>query len=130
MKYLKNDDKNDKVNKAISNSIINYIQLIKNSKQNDYINEFSLLNIFKTKNSPFVKKDDISYKNNNAKNEINYIKSYNNKKHKYSTDIDNKINIKEFNLNNILMENKKEKTDRNISNINLLDISTLSNEKF
>ncbi len=127
MKYLKKDEKNDKVNKAISNPIINYIHLIKNNKQNDYINEFSLLNIFKTKNSPFLKKDDTS----NSKNEINYIKSYNNKKHKYSTNIDNNINIKEFNLNNIFMENKKEKTDRrqNISNINFLDISTLSNEK-
>ena len=130
MKYLKKDEKNDKVNKAISNSIINYIQLIKNNKQNDYINEFSLLNIFKTKNSPFLKKDDSSYKNINEKKEINYIKSYNNKNHKYSTDIDNNINIKEFNLNNIFMDNKIEKTDRrpNISNINLLDISTLSNE--
>ena len=131
MKYLNNDKKNDKVNKAISNSIINYIQLIKNNNQNDYINEFSLLNLFKTKNSPFLKKDDSSYKKIKAKKEINYIKNYNNKKNKYSTDIDNNFNLKVFNLNNIIMENKKERIDRkqNISNINLLDISTLSDEK-
>jgi hypothetical protein len=130
MKYLKNDEKNDKVKKAISNSIINYIQLIKNNKQNNYINEFSLLNIFKTKNSPFLKTDVTLNQNINTKKEINSIKSYNNKKHKYSSDLDNNINIKEFNLNNIFMDNKIEKTDRrpNISNINLLDISTLSNE--
>ena len=107
-------------------SILDYNNIDKNNKINEYINNSSELNLFK-------------YRNNLTKNinlfDTNYIDSYKNKKKKLNK-IQNEIikinlQVKEFNDNDETnVEENNDKKISNISNSNLLDYSiVVSNKK-
>ena len=107
-------------------SILDYNNIDKKNKINEYINNSSELNIFK-------------YRNNLCKNsalfETNYIDTYKNKKKKINK-IQNEIikinlHVKEFNENDQNdVENNNDNKINNLSNTNLLDYSiVVSNEK-
>ncbi len=107
-------------------SILDYNNIDKKNKINEYINNSSELNIFK-------------YRNNLCKNtslfETNYIDTYKNKKKKINK-IQNEIikinlHVKEFNENDQNdVENNNDNKIANLSNTNLLDYSiVVSNEK-
>ena len=123
LNYEPNQNPNQNSNNI---SILDYNNIDKNNKINEYINNSSELNLFK-------------YRNNLTKNinlfDTNYIEGYKNKKKKLNK-IQNEIikinlQVKEFNDNDETnVEENNDKKISNLSNTNLLDYSiVVSNNK-